>query len=94
MVHPDKVMDDEELARMPAVEPVYGLTEGLYPRTVQKAAQAALGEAAGAAGMARRGALRGFDDLSFAAALKRAARARGARATSSRRARRADAARL
>ena len=42
MVHPDKVMDDEELARMPAVEPVYGLTEGLYPRTVQKAAQAAL----------------------------------------------------
>ena len=27
---------------MPAVEPVYGLTEGLYPRTVAKAAQSAL----------------------------------------------------
>ena len=42
MVHPDKVMDAFELARMPPVEPVYGLTEGLYPRTVQKAAQAGL----------------------------------------------------
>jgi ATP-dependent DNA helicase RecG len=42
MVHPDRVMDAEELARMPAVEPVYGLTEGLYPRTIAKAAQAAL----------------------------------------------------
>ena len=34
MVHPDRVMDAEELAKMPAVEPVYSLTEGLYPRTV------------------------------------------------------------
>ena len=42
MVHPDRVMDAEELARMPAVEPVYGLTEGLDPRTVAKAAQGAL----------------------------------------------------
>ena len=42
MVHPDRVMDEEELARMSPVEPVYGLTEGLYARTVQKAAQAAL----------------------------------------------------
>jgi ATP-dependent DNA helicase RecG len=42
MVHPDRVMDAEELARMPAVEPVYGLTEGLYPRTLAKAAQGAL----------------------------------------------------
>ena len=42
MVHPDRVMDDEELARLAPVEPVYGLTEGLYPRTVHKAAQAAL----------------------------------------------------
>jgi ATP-dependent DNA helicase RecG len=42
MVHPDRVMDEEDLARMSPVEPVYGLTEGLYPRTVQKAAQAAL----------------------------------------------------
>ena len=42
MVHPDRVMDAEELARMPAVEPVYSLTEGLYPRTLAKAAQGAL----------------------------------------------------
>ena len=42
MVHPDRVMDAEELAKMPAVEPVYGLTEGLYPRTIAKAAQGAL----------------------------------------------------
>src|SRR5579863_325659 len=45
MVHPDRVMDAEELAKMPAVEPVYGLTEGLYPRVVAKAAQGALGRA-------------------------------------------------
>jgi ATP-dependent DNA helicase RecG len=42
MVHPDRVMDAEELARMPAVEPVYGLTEGLFPRTIAKAVQGAL----------------------------------------------------
>ena len=42
MVHPDRVMDSEELAKMPAVEPVYSLTEGLYPRTIAKAAQGAL----------------------------------------------------
>jgi ATP-dependent DNA helicase RecG len=42
MVHPDRVMDAEELAKMPPVEPVYGLTEGLHPRVVAKAAQAAL----------------------------------------------------
>jgi ATP-dependent DNA helicase RecG len=42
MVHPDRVMDAEELAKMPAVEPVYSLTEGLHPRTIAKAAQGAL----------------------------------------------------
>ncbi len=69
MVHPDRVMDDEELSRMSAVEPVYGLTEGLYPRTIQKAVQAALAKwptlpewIAGRVG---------FDGLSFAEALKR-----------------------
>ena len=35
-------MDAEELARLPSVEPVYGLTEGLYPRTVARAAEGAL----------------------------------------------------
>ena len=42
MVHPDRVMTAEELERLPAVEPVYGLTEGLYPRTVARAAEGAL----------------------------------------------------
>ena len=32
MVHPDRVMDAEALKTMPAVEPVYPLTEGLFPR--------------------------------------------------------------
>src|SRR6202042_3929505 len=43
MVHPDRVMDAEALAKMPAVEPVYGLTEGLFPRVLAKAVQGALG---------------------------------------------------
>ena len=42
IVHPDRVMNAEELARLPAVEPVYGLTEGLYMRTVARAAEGAL----------------------------------------------------
>jgi ATP-dependent DNA helicase RecG len=42
MVHPDRVMDAEELSRLPAVEPVYGLTDGLYQRTVANAADGAL----------------------------------------------------
>ncbi len=42
MVHPDKVLDETGIARMPAVEPVYGLTEGLYQRNVQRAVEAAL----------------------------------------------------
>jgi ATP-dependent DNA helicase RecG len=42
MVHPDRVMTAEELARLPSVEPVYGLTEGLYQRTVARAAEGAL----------------------------------------------------
>jgi ATP-dependent DNA helicase RecG len=42
MVHPDRILDDEGLARLPAVEPVYGLTEGLGLRLVQRAVEAAL----------------------------------------------------
>ena len=42
MIHPDRVMDEQELAKLPAVEPVYSLTEGLYPRVIQKAALGAL----------------------------------------------------
>jgi ATP-dependent DNA helicase RecG len=68
MVHPDKVMDEEDLARMAAIEPVYGLTEGLYARTVQKAAAGALARIPALPEWAPLAVA----DLSFAAALKRA----------------------
>ena len=42
MVHPDRILDEEGLTRLPAVEPVYGLTEGLGLRMVQRAVEAAL----------------------------------------------------
>ena len=42
MVHPDKVMDEAAFAAMPLTEPVYGLTDGLYPRVLTKAIDAAL----------------------------------------------------
>ncbi len=42
IVHPDRVMDAEEFAKLPGVEPVYGLTEGLFQRTVARAAEGAL----------------------------------------------------
>ena len=32
MVHPDRVVDEADLAKLPLVEPVYPLTEGLEPR--------------------------------------------------------------
>lgn len=37
MVHPDRILDEEGLKTLPAVEPVYGLTEGLFPRVLAKA---------------------------------------------------------
>ena len=42
IVHPDRVLTAEEFARLPAVEPVYSLTEGLYPRTIARAVEGAL----------------------------------------------------
>lgn len=42
MVHPDRVLDEAALARLPPVEPVYGLTEGLYQRNIQRATESAL----------------------------------------------------
>jgi ATP-dependent DNA helicase RecG len=42
MTHPDRVLDVEAYAKLPPYEPVYGLTAGLYPRILHKAAQAAL----------------------------------------------------
>jgi ATP-dependent DNA helicase RecG len=42
MIHPDHVLDDEAFAALPDLEPVYGLTEGLYQRNVHKAVAQAL----------------------------------------------------
>ena len=42
MAHPDRVVDAEGLARLPLLDPVYPLTEGLYPNQVGKAIEHAL----------------------------------------------------
>ena len=42
IVHPDKVLTDAEIDRLPAVEPVYPLVEGLTQGAVRKAVQSAL----------------------------------------------------
>lgn len=42
MVHPDRVIDESELGKLPAVEPVYGQTEGLTSRMIHRLAGAAL----------------------------------------------------
>lgn len=42
IVHPDRVLDAEGLAKMAPVEPIYGATEGLSPRLLGKAIEAAL----------------------------------------------------
>src|SRR6202050_1532100 len=42
MLHPDRVVDAEGLAKLPLIDPVYPLTEGLHPLQVRKALDAAL----------------------------------------------------
>ncbi len=42
MVHPDRVVDEAGLAKLPLVEPVYPLTEGLSTNVLHKAIDAAL----------------------------------------------------
>jgi ATP-dependent DNA helicase RecG len=42
MTHPDRVVSEADLAKLPLVEPVYPLTEGLTVNTVRKAADGAL----------------------------------------------------
>jgi ATP-dependent DNA helicase RecG len=42
MVHPDRVVAESEIARLPLVEPVYRLTEGLSLNQVSRAVDAAL----------------------------------------------------
>ena len=42
LVHPDRVVAEADLAKLPLVEPVYPLTEGLSLNQVRKASDAAL----------------------------------------------------
>jgi ATP-dependent DNA helicase RecG len=42
MVHPDRVVDAAGLARLPLLDPIYPLTEGLHPNQVRKAVELAL----------------------------------------------------
>ncbi len=42
MVHPDRVLDEAGLAKLPPFEAVYGLTEGLQARYVLRASESAL----------------------------------------------------
>jgi len=44
MVHPDRVVSEQELDKLPLVEPIYPLTEGLTLNPVRKAAESALGK--------------------------------------------------
>ncbi|HEV7258454.1 MAG TPA: ATP-dependent DNA helicase RecG [Bosea sp. (in: a-proteobacteria)] len=41
MVHPDRILDPKQAASMPAIEPVYGMTEGVGPRVMTRIAAAA-----------------------------------------------------
>ena len=42
MLHPDRVVDAEGFARLPLIDPVYPMTEGLHPNQVRKTVDAAL----------------------------------------------------
>jgi ATP-dependent DNA helicase RecG len=42
MVHPDRVVDEAGLAKLPLVEPVYPLTEGLFPSQLRRAIESAI----------------------------------------------------
>ncbi len=42
MIHPDRVVDKAAFAKLPLIDPVYPLTEGLHPNQVRRAIEAAL----------------------------------------------------
>ena len=42
IVHPDRILDEEAFRKLPLVEPVYGLTEGLFPRILARSAELAV----------------------------------------------------
>ena len=79
MVHPDRVMTAEELDRLPSVEPVYGLTDGLYQRTVARAAEGALKRLPPTAGMDERKDPERSEIAELRASARRDAPPRGAR---------------
>ena len=55
MAHPDYVLAPDEAAEMPLIEPVYGLTEGLPPKSLLQGGARGAGKSAGDARMAGRG---------------------------------------
>ncbi|HLW92221.1 MAG TPA: ATP-dependent DNA helicase RecG [Roseiarcus sp.] len=69
MVHPDRIMDAEALKKLPPVEPVYGLTEGLFPRVMARAAEGALHRLPNMPEWLDPASLRRLGALSFAQAL-------------------------
>jgi ATP-dependent DNA helicase RecG len=70
MVHPDRVLDEAGLSKVPPVEPVYGLTEGLHQRVLAKAIGAALARLPALPEWHLYEAVKLPDMPSFAAALK------------------------
>ena len=42
IVHPDRMLDEDAFLRLPLIEPVYRLTQGLFPRYINKATEYAL----------------------------------------------------
>ena len=71
MVHPDRVVSEAELDKLPMVEPVYPLTEGLTLNPVRKAAEARADKTPEPAGMAGRGLAAARESFpSFADALQ------------------------
>jgi ATP-dependent DNA helicase RecG len=42
MVHPDRVVDADGFAKLPLIDPVYPMTEGLHPNQIRKAIDGAL----------------------------------------------------
>jgi ATP-dependent DNA helicase RecG len=42
MVHPDRVVDADGFAKLPLIDPIYPLTEGLHPNQLRKALELAL----------------------------------------------------
>ena len=79
MVHPDRVMTAEELDRLPSVEPVYGLTDGLYQRTDRPRRGGRPQTSAVDAGMAQRDQSERSEIAELGASARRDAPSRGAR---------------